>query len=1029
MKAEESGHQQQERPKPDVKKDAVGETRNQEFMRQQKERNPQITFYHKTISLKDVVGKQEMLSFKVGGRRPEDLGFRDKGELQKLIDRHMVDTNFIPQVGYESQVDNQYMSKFNPWKEKLKYGKIVPVPIQCEGFADPKFQGCGAIPGEFANKYNHNAMGEYTRRWNRILRHDIGRGAAPKCDELGWVDIESFLINDFSWPKEDEKAIYGVGQVDERVIRYRRQKLMEGYRHSMSPKAKKKRMLVVAIYITPDELEEMLQHEDRSIYNEHVMKQYRGWVRPVALCATSGHSFHAPNKRPLMVNIDYKNLHMPFTKEIAAQVGGGYHVTSVRNLVSIVKHGLMPGGNAGTRDHVFFGEYAPWDPTNTCTITWILYIPGTRLLKYKSGFTYNGDIVLGETIPFSEVQDAWIARKSDFSGDVASGPRRIMSSKGTEEVVCQCDDADRGVPPQIIKGKVDRLVTRARELGNDELVDELKDRWAEYCSNDLSNGYVGAELGAAIAMAVHELYPSTRGISRVCPNCMIDLPASLLFCPQCNGESVSSGLTTRPQPVVVDLTKEQLEEIVREKEKELGENIVEEEDVKMDDAAAQDDPMGQPSADYSPDEAKDKDGDATMESTSNQWDDKGDEVVTVEDDREENILDSLQVNYDRYPIDLPKINRPAYCTDVELKACRYLLFKLAEFTTDHFIPWRKHVLDKTDRQKRETDTGGLRHDITGKGHPIEMQTVTVDGVERQEPIYKDGLYITVGDEHALEHYRREFVVGRTENEPEENLRRYRFSVVVNRLTETLYRLGYDLDKEGDCGAQVKICNSAGEPTGDAVTLAASVIMRAYGAVEHAMKEAITHTFEATSFSFFSEAHTVGHYKFNIQDLQSYILFKNRGKANKELMRLMHYHGVENVPLFQANMERVYTRDANVPQVMKFLAGTPLALRRGLMPVTVDDVRSGNAAFDASMNLPEETAVLGEMMDDVSKPDPPDEPLIEDWDEEEEESVNVAADDEPMISVDDKKGEIRRVATIDSVEDLKDTGQQPSHSPA
>ncbi len=208
---------------------------------------------------------------------------------------------------------------------------------------------------------------------------------------------------------------------------------------------------------------------------------------------------------------------------------------------------------------------------------------------------------------------------------------------------------------------------------------------------------------------------------------------------------------------------------------------------------------------------------------------------------------------------------------------------------------------------------------------------------------------------------------------------------------------------------MKICNSAGEPTGDAVTLEASAIMRAYGAVEHA----ITHTFDAPSFSFFSEAHTVGHYKFNIQDLQSYILFKNKGRANKELMHLMHYHGVENVPLFQMNMERVYTRDANVPQIMKFLANTPLAQRRGfnmLMPVTVDDIRSGNPAFDASMDLPEETAVLGDAPDDASKPDPPEEPLIEDYDEEEEESTNVAAEDDPMISVDDKKGRIGRVAT-------------------
>ena len=114
-----------------------------------------------------------------------------------------------------------------------------------------------------------------------------------------------------------------------------------------------------------------------------------------------------------------------------------------------------------------------------------------------------------------------------------------------------------------------------------------------------------------------------------------------------------------------------------------------------------------------------------------------------------------------------------------------------------------------------------------------------------------------------------------------------------------------------------------------------------------------------------------------------------------------------------NMERVYTRDANVPQIIKFLANTPLAQRLGfnmLMPVTADELRSGNPAFDASMDLPEETAVLGDAANDASKPDPPDEPLIEDYDEEEEESTNVAAEDDPMISVDDRKGKIGRVAT-------------------
>ena len=177
--------------------------------------------------------------------------------------------------------------------------------------------------------------------------------------------------------------------------------------------------------------------------------------------------------------------------------------------------GLMPGGNAGNRDHVFFGEYAPWDPINTCTFTYVAneemilvhYVPGARLLKYRPGLTYNGDIVVGETVPFSEVQEAWIAKKSDYGGTVATGPRRIMSSKVVDEVVCQCDYADRAVPPQIIKGKLDKMIQKARELEKEETIEELKTRWESYYSNT-DDGNAAAELGASIAIARHELYPS-----------------------------------------------------------------------------------------------------------------------------------------------------------------------------------------------------------------------------------------------------------------------------------------------------------------------------------------------------------------------------------------------------------------------------------------------------------------------------------------------------------------------------------------
>ena len=79
------------------------------------------------------------------------------------------------------------------------------------------------------------------------------------------------------------------------------------------------------------------------------------------------------------------------------------------------------------------------------------------------------------------------------------------------------------------------------------------------------------------------------------------------------------------------------------------------------------------------------------------------------------------------------------------------------------------------------------------------------------------------------------------------------------------------------------------------------------------------------------------YKFNIHELQSYMLSENKGKINKEMMHVIHYHGVDNIPLFQKQVDLVMKRDANEPVRMKFLSNTPLAQRHGinmLLPVAV-----------------------------------------------------------------------------------------------
>ena len=88
----------------------------------------------------------------------------------------------------------------------------------------------------------------------------------------------------------------------------------------------------------------------------------KGWLRPMAIRATSGHSFTGDHRNPLLVNIDHERVNIRLTHEFASKMAGGYHVTEVRNLMSIVNTGIIPGGGHGSRDHAFFGEFAPWIP-------------------------------------------------------------------------------------------------------------------------------------------------------------------------------------------------------------------------------------------------------------------------------------------------------------------------------------------------------------------------------------------------------------------------------------------------------------------------------------------------------------------------------------------------------------------------------------------------------------------------------------------------------------------------------------------
>lgn len=104
---------------------------------------------------------------------------------------------------------------------------------------------------------------------------------------------------------------------------------------------------------------------------------------------------------------------------------------------------------------------------------------------------------------------------------------------------------------------------------------------------------------------------------------------------------------------------------------------------------------------------------------------------------------------------------------------------------------RRHLLRK-----------GIRHDVQGSGHPIAKNGPGADDFElvRQLPV-------TVDEDTVRQHYQAKYEAGESDHDGEEMLRRYRFSVVISKLIEVLYR-GYILD--GSFARRVRAVNTISE---------------------------------------------------------------------------------------------------------------------------------------------------------------------------------------------------------------------------
>ncbi len=953
-----------------------------------------VTFHHESVPLQELVGEDELSSTFVGGRDPRKISYRNKERFFDMIDQHLRDTRYVPQRGHLTNLNQYGMTKYASWTDRVLYGQIEPLLSKMAVFSDPVWGDTRFIGTELGRKYNHSAMQQYTRRWSKVLRHDIGHeGRAATCDELGWVSVEEFVRNDHAWPMADGSIYNHDGSIDEELLQDRRNTLMEGYWYILNKKPVKRRIMIVVQRASPGDMEAIKMHEqeNKEFFTAEKMFMNDGYVRPIAIRATSGHFFSGDHKYRLAVNIDFPNMNIKFkfTRELAFNVGGGYHVTHVGALLSIVKKGLIPGGVTGGRDHVFFGEYAPWDPINSCTLAYlgqdieqllVLYVPASRLLKYKSSYTYNGDVIVREVVPFHEVQEMWIAGKSTRIGNPAQNPRKIMSSGIVDEVVCQCELADRSVPSAIVRSVVDKLVAEAKDKGRSDLIDALEQCWDPFMRNH-NNGIAAANLGAQIVLARYELFPIECSRNRLCPNCMMTCPKTLLSCPQCKGQFISSGMVNRSAPVEITLSREEINQAIKEKEDILknADFPVEDEVARQEVIVIADEPRVEAGFKEKPKDAEK----TTQESKAEE--EPANPTTDVTDE-----FKSWSINHERLKKDLEDYaEMPAFTIDDQLPACRFIIFKIADYVVNAYPPWKRFRLEITDEGRAKSLSTGNRHDVTGSGHPVLRSEDGVLGFAMY-----NGVPVTVDDETYRNHFQAKFENGTSRYDGEEMLRRYRFSVIVTKLIEALYRRGHELD--GHFKHMVKVCNSVSDDPGSETTISRDEVAKYGEFVKDAMGEAIKIALGAETYCFFSKERRIENYAFDFKDLQSYVAAKAGGKLTAEMAHVMHYYAVDPVPVMRALMDLHKHKPDAKPVHLKFLKDTPLVFYRGLnmlMPATLNPEAVGQDDVVMVKEETEENATPMEVEEvsafpDPIVPEPPLEPIVEDGPEEDEEMEEV-----------------------------------------
>ena len=291
------------------------------------------------------------------------------------------------------------------------------------------------------------------------LRHHIGRlGGSTyldgrcstrfqdviRCDEGGWVHTEDLVRMEVLWTAQSRQITTTASHTDEESAEkdLQREGPIVDQRQPPRQRNGKQRLQFLGVRLNdppagPCNLgvpgsDMMVSKEDQIaelMNNRYTRNEQQwlgpcdGWIRPWAARAVSGHSVHPDPEKNLM-DLDPHKFAISPSLTLLSQLGGAFHATSCRNLLSIVERDYVSRHEAG-RLHGYYDIFAPWDSRNTTTKyrfpgrgnrrmpLAVLYVPSTNLIRQGGRITDSGNIIVSRPVPFNFVKEAWFCVPND----------------------------------------------------------------------------------------------------------------------------------------------------------------------------------------------------------------------------------------------------------------------------------------------------------------------------------------------------------------------------------------------------------------------------------------------------------------------------------------------------------------------------------------------------------------------------------------------------------------------------------------